>query len=183
MLLFKTNCPSLHLLVHQSCHLHYGTLNVSLHVRESGFRNLGNFCFWNPESSIGHGGMRTFYVFLVYFILVFDLDLGTTRSTVSSTGSYTVILLQNPGNICLWIPQPRALECVIPIMESEISLLIGIRYPSFNDEESGIQHLESGIQGVESKIQDCLGFPYLGRNVSSTDSCHLFLSNVSVFGL
>ena len=121
-------------------------------------------------------------MFLVYFILVFDLDLGTTRSTVSSTGSYTVILLQNPGNICLWIPQPRALECVIPIMESEISLLIGIRYPSFN-EESGIQHLESGIQGVESKIQDCLGFLYLGRNVSSTDSCHLFLSNVSVFGL
>ena len=120
-------------------------------------------------------------MFLVYIILVFDLDLGTTRSTVSSTGSYTVILLQNPGNICLWIPESRALECVIQIMG--ISLLIGIRYPSFNDEESGIHHLESGIQGVESRIQDCLGFPYLGRNVSSTDSCHLFLSNVSAFGL
>lgn len=115
-------------------------------------------------------------MFLVYFILVFDLDLGTTRSNVSSTGSYTVILLQNPGNICLWIPESRALECVIPIMESGISLLIGIRYPSFNDEESG-------IQGVESIIQDRLVFPSLGRNVSSTDSCHLFLSNVSVFGL
>ena len=122
-------------------------------------------------------------MFLIYFILVFDLDLGTTRSTVSSTGSYTVILLQNPGNICLWIPESRALDCVIPIMESGISLLIGIRYPSFSDEESGIQHLESGIQGVESRIQDCVGFSYLGRNVSSTDSCHLFLSNVSVFGL
>ena len=118
-------------------------------------------------------------MFLVYFILVFDLDLGTTRST----GSYTVILLQNPGNICLWIPESRALECVIPIMESGISLLIGIRYPSFNDEESGIQYLESGIQGVESRIQGCLDLPYLGRNVSSTDSCRLFLSNVSVFGL
>ena len=68
MLLFKTKCPSLHLLVHQSCHLHYGTLNVSLRVRESGFRNLGNFCFWNPESSIGHGGMRTFYVFGIFYI-------------------------------------------------------------------------------------------------------------------
>lgn len=90
-------------------------------------------------------------MFLVYFILVFDLDLGTTRSTVSSTGSYTVILLQNPGNICLWIPESRALECVIPIMESGISLLIGIGYPSFSDEESGIQHLESGIQEVESR--------------------------------
>ena len=68
-------------------------------------------------------------------------------------------------------------------MESGISLLIGIRYPSFNDEESGIRYLEFGIQGVESRIQDCLDFPYLGRNVSSTDSCRLFLSNVSVFGL
>ena len=46
----------------------YGTLNVSLHVRGSGFRNLGNFCFWNPESSIGHGGMRTFYVFGICYI-------------------------------------------------------------------------------------------------------------------
>ena len=59
-------------------------------------------------------------------------------------------------------------------MESGISLMIGIRNPSLNDEESGIQN---------PRIQDCLGFPYLGRNVSSTDSCRLFLSNVSVFGL
>jgi len=81
------------------------------------------------------------------------------------------------------IPELLALERGIQIMESGISLLIGIRNPSFKDEESGIQYVESGIQGVESRIQDCLGFPYLGRKVSSTDSCHLFLSNVSVFGL
>ena len=103
-------------------------------------------------------GIWGHFMFLVYFILVFDLDLGTTRSTVSSTGSYTVILLQNPGNICLWIPESRALECVIPIMESGISLLIGIRYPSFSDEESGIQHLESGIQEVESRTTTVLAF-------------------------
>ena len=44
-----------------------------------------------------------------------------------------------------------------------ISLLIGLRNRSFNDEEFGIQYLESGIQGVESRIQYCLGFPYLGE--------------------
>ena len=172
MLLFKTKCPSLHLLVYQSCHLNYGTLNVSLHVRESGFRNPGNFCFWNPESSIGHGGMRTFYVFGIYYIGIWPWpwDHAFNWQFNWQLNSYTT-------------PESWALECGIQIMESEISLLIGIWNPSFNDEESGIQYLESGIQGVESRIQDCLDFPYLGRNVSSTDSCHLFLSNVSVFGL
>ena len=128
MLLFKTKCLSLHLLVYQSCHLNYGTLNVSPRVRESGFRNSG----------------------------IFTCEI------------------QNPGNVCLWIPESWALECGIQIVESGISLMIGIRNPSLNDEESGIQN---------PRIQDCLGFPYLGRNVSSTDSCRLFLSNVSVFGL
>ena len=28
----------------------------------------------------------------------------------------------------------------------------------------GIQYLESGIRGVESRIQDCLGFPNMGRS-------------------
>ena len=44
-------------------------------------------------------------------------------------------------------------------------------YSSWNPEshlrlESAIQYLESGIHGVESTIQDCLGFPYVGRAVS-----------------
>ena len=30
--------------------------------------------------------------------------------------------------------------------------------------KTGIQYLESGIHGVESRIQDCLGFPYMGRS-------------------
>ena len=32
--------------------------------------------------------------------------------------------------------------------------------------ETVIQYLESGIHGVESRIQDCLGFPNVGRAVS-----------------
>ena len=31
------------------------------------------------------------------------------------------------------------------------------------DKESAIQYQESGIHSVESRIQDCLGFPYMGR--------------------
>ena len=29
--------------------------------------------------------------------------------------------------------------------------------------ESGIQYQESGIHSMESRIQDCPGFPYMGR--------------------
>ena len=47
-------------------------------------------------------------------------------------------------------------------------------YSSWNPEshlrlEFAIQYLESGIHGVESRIQDCLGFPYVGRAVSRRD--------------
>ena len=50
---------------------------------------------------------------------------------------------------------------VLPV-ESGI-LGFGIRNASSTDKEFGIQHLESEIQGIESRIQDCLGFPYMGR--------------------
>ena len=39
----------------------------------------------------------------------------------------------------------------------------GIRDPCSTDRESGIQYPESGIQCVGSRIQECLGFPYMGR--------------------
>ena len=32
--------------------------------------------------------------------------------------------------------------------------------------ESGIQYPESGIHSMESRIQDCPGFPYMGRYVN-----------------
>ena len=44
-----------------------------------------------------------------------------------------------------------------------ISLTIGIWNPSSAEKESGIQYLESGIPGVESRIQNCVGFPHIGR--------------------
>ena len=56
-----------------------------------------------------------------------------------------------------------------------------IRNPSSTDKKSGIQYLEpgilikfesriqvpltqTGIQYMESRIQDCIGFPYMGRS-------------------
>ena len=36
--------------------------------------------------------------------------------------------------------------------------------PESTELESGIQYSESGIHRVESRIQDCHGFPYMGRS-------------------
>ena len=33
--------------------------------------------------------------------------------------------------------------------------------------KTGIQYVESGIPGLESTIQDCLGFPHMGRGVAT----------------
>ena len=74
----------------------------------------------------------------------------------------SVFLLHNPphesresgfwnlGNFCWWNLKSWVLESGIQLKESGIPLTIGIRYPSSNDRESGIQYLESGIHGVES---------------------------------
>ena len=35
--------------------------------------------------------------------------------------------------------------------------------PESTELESGIQYSESGLQRVQSRIQDCHGFPYMGR--------------------
>ena len=61
---------------------------------------------------------------------------------------------------CKGIPIPESGK-VLPV-ESGI-LGFGNRNASSTDKEFGIQHLESEIQGIESRIQDCLGFPYMGR--------------------
>ena len=45
--------------------------------------------------------------------------------------------------------------------------LFGIRNPLCLNPESGIQYPESGIHSMESRIQDCPGFPYMGREVRS----------------
>ena len=54
----------------------------------------------------------------------------------------------------------------IQLKESGIPLRIGIQSPNFTDKESGIQFLESGIHDVESRIQDCPGFPHMGRSIT-----------------
>ena len=51
--------------------------------------------------------------------------------------------------------------------------------PESTELESGIQYSESGIHRVESRIQDCHGFPYMGRLVDVTTyflSERIFLS-------
>ena len=73
---------------------------------------------------------------------------------------------RNPRNFCWWNPESGKL-----LVESGI-LGFGIRNPSkdLNPEskvpltKTGIQYLQSVIHGVESRIQDCLGFPYIGRS-------------------
>ena len=42
--------------------------------------------------------------------------------------------------------------------------------PESTELESGIQYSESGIHRVESRIQDCHGFPYMGRHKTVSDS-------------
>ena len=54
--------------------------------------------------------------------------------------------------------------------ESRIPLTIGFR----NQDpltKAGIQYLESVIEGVESTIQECLGFPYIGRKNIKDPKC------------
>ena len=49
----------------------------------------------------------------------------------------------------------------------QLLLMIGIWTPSSTDEEYRTQYPESGIHGVDSGIQGSVGFPYIGRAVSS----------------
>ena len=52
--------------------------------------------------------------------------------------------------------------------------------PESTELESGIQYSESGIHRVESRIQDCHGFPYMGRKyIGGLCSSLGFLTNRS----
>ena len=78
----------------------------------------------------------------------------------------------------IWIPETGKLLLV----ESGIGIL-GLRIRKTTQEigipkrwesgiqvpltKTGIQYVESGIPGLESTIQDCLGFPHLGRGVAT----------------
>ena len=75
---------------------------------------------------------------------------------IPESGKFCFGHLVNSGNFCLWNPETWALDREYSSWNPEYHLRL----------ESPIQYLESGIYGVESTIQDCLGFPYVGRAVS-----------------
>ena len=56
-------------------------------------------------------------------------------------------------------------ESGIQLKQFGIPQKIGNRNLSSIDKDRGIQWPESGIHGVEPRIQDCPGFPYMGRKV------------------
>ena len=62
----------------------------------------------------------------------------------------------NPRNFGWWNPESWALE-------SGILLKIRIQNPRFHWQRLEPSTWESRIHGLESRIQDCLGFPYMGR--------------------
>ena len=70
---------------------------------------------------------------------------------------------QNPRNFCWWNPESGQLlvESGIPGFGIRNPFKSSIQVPLTKTE---IQYLESVIHGVESRIQDCLGFPYIGRS-------------------
>ena len=80
---------------------------------------------------------------------------------------------QNPGNVGYWNPESGK----ILLVKSGIlgfgiwntALGIGNAINDWNSKskvpltKTGVQYQESGIQCVKSRIQNCLGFPYVGR--------------------
>ena len=72
-------------------------------------------------------------------------------------------------NFFSWNRESCALEFRIQIKNPDPTIDWNPEHdPSSTDKESGIHYLylRSGIMGVESRIQDCLGFPYMGRTVT-----------------
>ena len=67
---------------------------------------------------------------------------------------------KNPGNVCLWNPEYSSRNTeAYQRLESRIQAPLT---------ETKILYLEWGSDGVESTIQDCHGFPYMGRQRGTT---------------
>ena len=92
-------------------------------------------------------------------LITHDATVSVNSSIKSTTGKY--------GSVSPHVKESGIQEIFLVESGMQLPLMIGIRTPSSTDEESSIQYLESGIQGVESGIQGCVGFPYIGRAVSS----------------
>ena len=59
----------------------------------------------------------------------------------------------NPGNFCWWNPEFRAVEFVIQLKESGMSLTFGIWNPGFTDKESLVSWCCGRLQSPNDLIQ------------------------------
>ena len=95
-----------------------------------------------------------------------NLEHEKLPSFISSSPHVRECGFRNPRNFCWWNPESRKL------LEESGILGFGIRNPSkdlnpepkFHWQRLESSTWESGIHGVELRIQDCLGFPYMGRS-------------------
>ena len=75
--------------------------------------------------------------------------------------------IKNPRKFCLWNLESRALESEIQLKETGIPLTIGIQNSSSTVKDwnpvPGIRNPRRGIQ--YPRDQDCLGFPFTGRQI------------------
>ena len=93
-------------------------------------------------------------VFLTFLLWSASLDV---KVPIIACGTRKLgnFSLWNPESLAAWNPQYHSRN-----PESNKRLLSRIQFPLT---KTGIQFLESRIYRVESRIQDCLGFPYIGR--------------------
>ena len=144
----------------------------SSHVRaESGFWDPGNFCWCNPEARnylLAQSGSQ-----LISAVKSGILGFGNRniaqriRSPTNDwnpESNFRRQRIRKQGNFCWWNPESSKFllskpeSWALELKESRIQVPLI---------ENGIQYLKSGIQGVEPRLQDCFGFPYIGRKTTS----------------
>ena len=90
------------------------------------------------------------------------LDLTSCKRRIWFLESGKFLLVESGiRELCLWNPEFWVSESRIQLKNLESHLESRIQVPLT---KTGIQYLESGICGVDSRIQDCLGFPNIGRS-------------------
>ena len=156
--------------------MNHDEVQTSSHVGQSGSRNSGNFCWWNPESYIFVIYTKSLVAFatsggkdLPFFSTWLTHNLGPKsdmewRSMYGILESEKFMLVESEiwerfvcgkWNLGLWNPEYNTRNPASP-------LTIGMQNPSSTHKDWN-PYLESGIHGKESRIQDYFGFRYLGR--------------------
>ena len=132
---------------------------------------------FNPGLAIsGFPGTGTCTLYLLAYFFLFPSDVrrhikirkerkelngcAGIKQVLREFAPWKGIRIPESGNYCLWDPESRTLKFGIQLKESGILLTIGIRNPISADRESWIQFLKF-------RIQDCLEFPYMGRENAS----------------